>query len=152
MATRVTDGAKRETLFSSRAAALVSRVSRLRRSRARALLSLNLKKKRDCSQSTIKSPIRRDGGLWVTELIAPNNLQEVWARGGLPCKSARDARCLALRCGLQIQGVWDGKSPYLPIQVSPKSVHKEIYKKCPHIDHTGISFRVIGVAPGRVGQ
>ena len=39
MATRVTD------------AALVSRVSRLRRSRARALLSLNLKKKRDCSQS-----------------------------------------------------------------------------------------------------
>ena len=39
MATRVTD------------AALVSRVSRLRRSRARALLSLNLKKQRDCSQS-----------------------------------------------------------------------------------------------------
>ena len=39
------------SLFSSRAAALVSRVSRLRRSRARALLSLNLKKKRDCSQS-----------------------------------------------------------------------------------------------------
>ena len=41
------------SLFSSRAAALVSRVSRLRRSRARALLSLNLKKKRDCSQSRI---------------------------------------------------------------------------------------------------
>ena len=39
------------SLFSSRAAALVSRVSRLRRSRARALLPLNLKKKRDCSQS-----------------------------------------------------------------------------------------------------
>ena len=39
MATRVTDDA------------LVSRVSRLRRSRVRALLSLNLKKKRDCSQS-----------------------------------------------------------------------------------------------------
>ena len=39
------------SLFSSRAAALVSRVSRLRRSRARALLSLKLKKKRDCSQS-----------------------------------------------------------------------------------------------------
>ena len=32
-------------------AALVSRVSRLRRSRARVLLSLKLKKKRDCSQS-----------------------------------------------------------------------------------------------------
>ena len=41
------------SLFCSRAAALVSRVSRLRRSRARALLSLNLKKKRDCSQSTL---------------------------------------------------------------------------------------------------
>ena len=39
------------SLFSSRAAALVSCVSRLRRSRARALLSLNLKKKRYCSQS-----------------------------------------------------------------------------------------------------
>ena len=42
MATRVTDGA----------AAFVSRVSQLRRSRARALLSLNLKETRDCSQST----------------------------------------------------------------------------------------------------
>ena len=41
------------SLFSSRAAALISRVSRLRRSRARALLSLNLKKKRDCSQSKL---------------------------------------------------------------------------------------------------
>ena len=46
MATRVTDGARLQSLFSSRAAALVSRVSRLRCSRARALLSLNLKKKR----------------------------------------------------------------------------------------------------------
>ena len=39
------------SLFSSRAAALVSRISRLRRSPARELLSLNLKKKRYCSQS-----------------------------------------------------------------------------------------------------
>ena len=61
MATRVTENArrerheKRETLFfSSRSAALVSRISRLRRSRARALFSLNLKKKRDCSQSTYR--------------------------------------------------------------------------------------------------
>ena len=45
MATRVTDDAREES---------VSRVSRLRRSRARALLSLNLKKKRDCSQSTVR--------------------------------------------------------------------------------------------------
>ena len=59
MATRVTEGARRERhekerlfFFSSRSALLVSHVSRLRRSRARALLSLNLKKKRDCSQST----------------------------------------------------------------------------------------------------
>ena len=42
----------RQSLFSSRAAAPVSRVSRLRRSRARALLSPSLKKKRGCSQST----------------------------------------------------------------------------------------------------
>ena len=42
MAMRVTDGARRD--------ALVSRVSRLRRSRARALPSLNLKEKKDCSQ------------------------------------------------------------------------------------------------------
>ena len=41
------------SLFSSRAAALVSRISRLRRSRVRALLSLNLKKKRDCPQSNV---------------------------------------------------------------------------------------------------
>ena len=82
MATRVTDGARRERhekrettrkarenglsrssdFFSSRAAALVSCVSRLRRSRARALLSLNLKKTRDCSQSTqgqVKSSVLR---------------------------------------------------------------------------------------------
>ena len=45
MATRVTDGAV------SRAATLVSRVSRFRRSRALALPLLNLNKKRDCSQS-----------------------------------------------------------------------------------------------------
>ena len=54
MATRVTDGARLQSLFSSRAAALVLRVSRLRCSRARALLSLNLKKKRDCSRSRSK--------------------------------------------------------------------------------------------------
>ena len=47
MTTRVTDGARR-------AAALVSRVSRLCRSRARALLSLHLKEKRDCLQSIKK--------------------------------------------------------------------------------------------------
>ena len=56
MTTRVTEGARRERhdkSFSSRSAALLSRVSGLRRStlaRARALPLLNLKK-RDCSQS-----------------------------------------------------------------------------------------------------
>ena len=45
-------------MFSSRAAALVSRFSRLRRSHARALLSLNLKKKRDCLQS--KTPLAKE--------------------------------------------------------------------------------------------
>ena len=47
MTTQVT-AARRET---GEAAALVSRVSRPRRLRARALPSLNLKKNRDCSQS-----------------------------------------------------------------------------------------------------
>ena len=52
---RETRGARkqRDSLFSSRGAAVVSRVSRLRRFRARAMLSQNLKKKRDCSQSII---------------------------------------------------------------------------------------------------
>ena len=45
-------------MFSSRATALVSRFSRLRRSHARALLSLNLKKRRDCSQS--KTPLAKE--------------------------------------------------------------------------------------------
>ena len=52
---RVRVDSKLIDIFSSRAAALVSRVSRLRGSRARALLSLNLKKKRDCSQSICES-------------------------------------------------------------------------------------------------
>ena len=56
MPTRVIDGARRERRrdgTGEESAALVSRVSRLRRCRARALLSLKLKKKRDCSQSTV---------------------------------------------------------------------------------------------------
>ena len=63
MATRVTDGARRERH------ALVSRVSRLRRSRARALLSgLNLKKKRDCSQSLQHCFFfQRDGESFLSE-------------------------------------------------------------------------------------
>ena len=56
------------SLFSSRAAALVSRVSRLRRSRARALLSLNLKKKRDCWQSSF-TQIYRD--LYGDAMLVP---------------------------------------------------------------------------------
>ena len=43
-------------------------------------------------------------------------------RGGDTCR-------LALGCKLQIlvsQGVWDGRSLYLPIQVSLGTVHKEI--------------------------
>ena len=53
--------------FSSRAAALVSRVSRLRRSRARALLPLNLKKKRDCSQS-------RERVTWLGNFSTPGKV------------------------------------------------------------------------------
>ena len=54
MATRVTDGARRE-----RHAKSSSRVSRLRRSRARALLSLNLKK-RETARSLL--------GTWLTTI------------------------------------------------------------------------------------
>ena len=61
--------------FSSRAAALVSRVSRLRRSRARALPLLNLKKKRDCSQSRLSGmyeagEVRHDTIIPFEELAA----------------------------------------------------------------------------------
>ena len=38
----------------------VSRVSRLRRFRAHALLSLKLKKKRDCSQSTVQPTVNKE--------------------------------------------------------------------------------------------
>ena len=37
-------------------------------------------------------------------------------------------------------GVWDGKSLYLPIQVSLSTVLKEIYKTCADTDHTEISL------------
>ena len=62
------------SLFSSRAAALVSHVSRLRRSRARALLSLNLKKKRDCSQSIHWEKVKNS---WPKD----SNVSDVSARG-----------------------------------------------------------------------
>ena len=45
-----------------------------------------------------------------------------------------DARRLAL-------GIWDGKSLYLPTQVSFSTVHKKIYKKCPDTGQTEISLR-----------
>ena len=70
----------RKSLFSSRAAAPVSRVSRLRRSRARALLSLNLKKKRDYSQSRkcmAFSPGRKKVAVrWDTTVVC--YLQRSW--------------------------------------------------------------------------
>ena len=84
------------SLFSSRAAALVSRVSRLRRSRARALLSLNLKKKRDCSQSIRKPAFAsvhtktlsarfQNIPLWgpfsKTWVFMPENTVQWWAEG-----------------------------------------------------------------------
>ena len=65
MTTRVTEGARRERhkkrayLFSSWAADLVSRGFAVRRSRASALPSLNLKKKRDCSQSMLARRTRK---------------------------------------------------------------------------------------------
>ena len=55
MSTRVTEGARRERLFF-----LVGLPPSFLVSRARALPSLNLKKKRDCSQSTTASPNNYD--------------------------------------------------------------------------------------------
>ena len=74
------------SLFSSRAAALVSRVSRLRRSRARALLPLNLKKKRDCSQSTSASPPLGPYSSYIISLylMAKLNLLKNMAKFDLP--------------------------------------------------------------------
>jgi len=51
--TRDTQNGHARDWWREMAAALVSRVSRLRRSRARALPLLNRKKKRDCSQSSV---------------------------------------------------------------------------------------------------
>ena len=63
--------AKREvSLFPSRAAALVSHVWQLCRSRWRALLSLNLKKKRDCSPSRM---------CFKTILVLASNSMYQWA-------------------------------------------------------------------------
>ena len=66
--------------------------------------------------------------------------------GGLPYKNDRDSRRLVLRRKLQIlvslKGVCDGKSLYLPIQLSLSiAMHKEIYKICPDTDHIEISLR-----------
>ena len=67
------------SLFSSRPAALVSCVSQLCRSCVRELLSLNLKKKRDCSQSrwchiasnTYKSQLKLSTFyLWLQQLLS----------------------------------------------------------------------------------
>ena len=79
MATRVTDGARRER---HEAAALVSRVSRLRRFRARALLSLKLKKKRDCSRSTA-----------LLSSIRAQAREQKYKSRGIPCPSPSLTYC-----------------------------------------------------------
>ena len=45
------------------------------------------------------------------------------------------------------QGVWHGKSLYLPIQVPLSTVHKEIYKNCLDTDHTEISLKQFKFEP-----
>ena len=67
MATRETDGARLMARDGrgTQIAALVSRVSRLRRSRARALPLLNRKKKRDCQQSS-KNIAKNDSAFFQT--------------------------------------------------------------------------------------
>ena len=49
---------------------------------------------------------------------------------GVNCRSWSHIGCLG----------W--KSPYLPIQLSLRTVHKKMCKKCPDTDHTEISFGV----------
>ena len=67
----------RDNSFSSRAAALVSRVSRLRRPRARAFPLLNRKKKRDCSQSVYDEKTETHTSyLSLLKLELDNALQE----------------------------------------------------------------------------
>ena len=67
-------------------------------------------------------------------------------RGGLLHKTDGDARRLALGCKLQILvSLRDfGIESYyisLPIQVSPSTGDKEIYKNCPGTDHTEIFLK-----------
>ena len=64
--------------------------------------------------------------------------------GGLPYKRARDAHHTQ-GCKLQIlvsliQGIWDRKSLYMPIQVSLMAVLKEVLKKCHDICFRMVSF------------
>ena len=67
----------RDNSFSSRAAALVSCVSRLRRSRALALPLLNRKKKKDCSQSIYDEKTETHTSyLSLLKLELDNKLQE----------------------------------------------------------------------------
>ena len=67
----------RDNSFSSRAAALVSPLSRLRRSRARALSLLNLKKKINCSQSVYDEKTETHTSyLSLLKLELDNALQE----------------------------------------------------------------------------
>ena len=68
--------------------------------------------------------------LWVTDLITPINSDRTCGPGGgsRPLSGVNCRFC-----------VWDGKSLYLRIQISLRTVRKETYKKCPGTDHTKIS-------------
>ena len=67
----------------------------------------------------------------MTDLITPINSDRTWGHGGGS----------GSLCGVNCRFcVWDGKSLYLRIQISLRTVRKEIYKKCPGTDHTKISY------------
>ena len=90
-----------QSLFSSRVAALVSRVSRLCPSRARALLSLNLTKKRDCSQCK--------GAIFLHTKILYVTSSALWLVRSPECEWPQDVICSVIG-----SKYWIGMSSIVP--------------------------------------
>ena len=93
--------ALRAVSFFSRVAALVSRVSRLCPSRARALLSLNLTKKRDCSQCK--------GAIFMHTKILYVTSSALWLVRSPECEWPQDVICSVIG-----SKYWIGMSSIVP--------------------------------------
>ena len=76
-------------------------------------------------------PQIKDGKMACLRGVLPYKSDEVLVVSlwGVSCRSWSHIGCLG----------W--KSPYLPIQLSLRTVREEIYKKCPDTHHAEISFR-----------